>query len=120
MKGKTDLVFCTDRGTALHPSNFERRHFFPALERAKVRKIRFHDLRHTCATLLLAADVNPKVVSELLGHSSVRVTLDLYGHLLPGMGKAAAARMGDLLGVTRAFVAQPKRVRGKSRPKKAA
>jgi integrase len=120
LEAKTNLVFCTDRGTALHASNFERRHFFPALERAGVRRVRFHDLRHTCATLLLGAGENPKVVSELLGHSSVRVTLDLYAHTMPGMGKAAAARMGDLLGVTREFVAQPKRVRGKNKPKNAA
>jgi integrase len=91
------LVFTTAAGTALHRSNLERRHFFPALARAGVRRIRFHDLRHTCATLLLKSGVNPKVVSELMGHSSPTTTLALYGHTLPGMGREAAAQMDRLL-----------------------
>src|SRR5919112_5398454 len=52
----------------------------PLLKHAKLRPIRFHDLRHTCATLLLSKDVNPKVVSEMLGHASVSITLDIYSH----------------------------------------
>jgi integrase len=113
----TDLVFATNAGTPLRASNFERRSFFPALERAGIRRVRFHDLRHTCATLLLGAGVNPKVVQELLGHSSVRVTLDMYGHTSPGMGKAAAAQMGEMLGTYRS--AKPK-ARKASRQKRSA
>jgi integrase len=91
------LVFTTAAGTPLHRSNLERRHFFPALARAGVRRIRFHDLRHTCATLLLKGGVNPKVVGEILGHASVATILQLYSHVLPGLGKAAAAQMDRLL-----------------------
>jgi integrase len=62
-----------------------------------LRPIRFHDLRHTCATLLLSKDVNPKVVSEMLGHSSVSITLDIYSHLLPDMQEKAARALEDAL-----------------------
>jgi integrase len=60
-------------------------------------RIRFHDLRHACATHMLALGVHPKVASERLGHSRVAVTLDLYSHVLPGMQEDAAARVDDAL-----------------------
>jgi integrase len=59
--------------------------------------VRFHDLRHTCATLLLTKGVHPKIVSEMLGHSSISLTLDTYSHVIPGMGDAAARAMEDAL-----------------------
>ncbi len=62
-----------------------------------MRPIRFHDLRHTCATLLLSKDINPKVVSEMLGHASVSITLDIYSHLLPDMQEKAARALEDAL-----------------------
>jgi integrase len=58
--------------------------------------IRFHDLRRTCASLLLTKGVHPKIVSEMLGHSSIAITLDTYSHVIPGMGESAA--MEDVLG----------------------
>ena len=61
-------------------------------------RIRFHDLRHTAATLLLAARVHPKIVSEMLGHSKVGVTLDLYSHVTPTVQQEAAAHFDRLLG----------------------
>lgn len=64
--------------------------FSRAVRRTGVTPIRLHDLRHTHATLLLAAGVNPKVVSERLGHSSVSFTLDTYAHVMPGMQPEAA------------------------------
>lgn len=64
--------------------------FYRITERAGLRRIRLHDLRHTHATLLLAAGVNPKVVSERLGHQGIGITLDIYGHVLPTMGRHAA------------------------------
>jgi integrase len=67
------------------------------LEKAAVPRIRFHDLRHTAATLLLSARVNPKVVSEMLGHASVSITLDIYSHVIPDMQQDAAAAMANLL-----------------------
>jgi len=60
---------------------------------------RFHDLRHTAATLMLSAGVHPKVVSEMLGHSSVAITLDRYSHVVPTMQEEAALRIDQLLGV---------------------
>ena len=59
------------------------------LERSEVRKVRFHDFRHTCATLLLSKNVNPKAVSEMLGHANVSVTLDTYSRVLPHMQDGA-------------------------------
>jgi integrase len=63
-----------------------------------VPDVRFHDLRHTCATLLLTKGVHPKIVSEMLGHSSVAITLDTYSHVIPELGEAAARAMEDMLG----------------------
>lgn len=84
------LIFATRTGTIINASNLRNRSFKPLLKRAGVRPIRFHDLRHTCATLLLSKDVNPKIVSEMLGHFSVSITLDIYSHLLPDMQEKAA------------------------------
>ncbi len=63
-----------------------------------MRPIRFHDLRHTCATLLLAQDIPPRVVQELLGHSQIALTLDTYTSVLPRHLSAAARRIDALLG----------------------
>ena len=71
--------------------------FKPLLKRAVLPEIRFHDLRHTCATLLLSKNVNPKVVSEMLGHASIAITLDTYSHVLPTMQESAAEAMEDAL-----------------------
>ena len=59
--------------------------------------IRFHDLRHTAATLMLLKGIHPKVVSEMLGHTTIGITLDLYSHVLPDMQREAAAAMDELL-----------------------
>ena len=61
-----------------------------------MRRVRFHDLRHTCATLLLSRGVNPIVVSEQLGHASIVITLDTYSHVIPSMQREAAKVMDDL------------------------
>jgi len=67
------------------------------LRRGGLPAIRFHDLRHTCASLLLAANVNPKVVSELLGHATVAITLDIYSHVMPDMQEDAASTLATML-----------------------
>ena len=67
------------------------------MKRADVTLIRFHDLRHTHASLLLEAGVFPKVVSERLGHANISITLDLYSHVAPGMQKSAATSVGALV-----------------------
>jgi integrase len=92
-----DLVFTTTIGTPLDPSNLVGRSFKPLLGRAGLPSIRFHDLRHACATLLFSEGVPVKVVQEVLGHSSVSVTMDVYSHILPDMQERAAAAMDDLL-----------------------
>ena len=69
--------------------NLIRRSFAPMLKRAGLPRIRFHDLRHTAATLLMAQSVHPKVVSEMLGHSRISTTLDLYRHVTPTMQRQA-------------------------------
>ncbi len=94
-----DLVFPNPVGGRLSQFTFKTRSWFGRmLRRAELPMIRFHDLRHTAATLLLARGVNPKVVSEMLGHSSVAVTLSLYGHVTPHMQKEAAKTMDAVLG----------------------
>lgn len=91
------LVFATEIGTPLNRHNLCRRSFKPLLKKAGLLEIRFHDLRHTCATLLLTKDVHPKIVQELLGHATIAVTLDTYSHVMPGMGDAAAGAMDEAL-----------------------
>ena len=93
-----NLVFPSDLGTPLSVRNLDRRHFKQILIAAKLPDIRLYDLRHTCATLLLAAGENPKVVSERLGHSSIVLTLDCYCHVLPTMQENATRRLASLLG----------------------
>lgn len=92
-----DLVFASTIGTTLDPSNVVDRSFKPLLRRAGLPNIRFHDLRHACATLLFSEGVPVKVVQEVLGHSSVSVTMDVYSHVLPDMQEKAAAAMDGLL-----------------------
>jgi integrase len=90
------LVFTSGVGTLINPSNLHRRSFAPLLQRARLPQIRFHDLRHTCATLLLSRNVHPKYVQELLGHATVAITLDTYSHMIPGMGNHTARAMEDV------------------------
>ena len=80
--------------------------FKPIVKRAGLGKVRLYDLRHSCATLLLLADTNPKIVSERLGHSSIMLTLDTYSHVLPSMQQMAADVMGRLLSPRPAAVNQ--------------
>ena len=77
-----NLVFCNDEGKPLSPDALVRRQFFPALRRAKLRKIRFHDLRHTNVALRIAENQNIKYIQHQLGHASIQTTLDRYGHLM--------------------------------------
>ena len=103
-----DLIFCSDEGTPLTTPNITYRYFRPLLTEAKLPRIRLYDLRHTCATLLLIAEENPKVVSERLGHSTIVLTLDTYSHVLPTMQQGATARLEKMLrrgGATKSSVA---------------
>jgi integrase len=92
------LVFATEIGTPLSESNVRNRSFHPILEKAGLPRIRFHDLRHTCATLLLAQGVHPKLVQEQLGHSKIGTTLDTYSHIVPSMMDQVAVAMDSIFG----------------------
>jgi integrase len=93
-----DLVFTTTIGTAVDAQNVVNRHFKPLLRRAGLPNIRWHDLRHTCATLLLSRGTHPKYVQQLLGHASIQLTLDRYSHWMSSMGKLTASAMDEALG----------------------
>ena len=93
-----DLVFATGEGQPLIRLNVVQKHFKPILERAKLpATLRLYDLRHSCATLLLAANENPKVVSERLGHASITLTMDTYSHVLPDMQQGASDKLERML-----------------------
>ncbi|MCP6682859.1 site-specific integrase [Bacillus nakamurai] len=92
-----DLVFCTPLGTPVNPSNIRNRIMNPLIEKAGVTKIRFHDLRHTHANILLLAGAPVKAVSERLGHSNIKITLETYSHVLPTTQKEIANQLDSLL-----------------------
>ncbi len=98
-----ERVFSDSTGSPVRASNLIRRSFHPALERAGIKRegepspIRFHDLRHTSATLMLQAGVHPKIVSERLGHASTTITMDVYSHVQPSMQRAAAKALERLI-----------------------
>jgi integrase len=116
---QSTLMFPSENDTPLDIRNFDNRYFKPVLKSAKlgeyvtvkdedgneklkfVGKFRLYDLRHTHATLLLKANVNPKIVQERLGHSSITLTLDTYSHVLPGMQDEAANKLGKMLAFKR-------------------
>ncbi len=93
-----DLVFAGDNGEPLYGAHITERCLKPLLRRLGLPLRRFHDLRHTAATLLLTQGINPKVVSEMLGHASVELTLDNYSHVLPDMQAQVAVAMDTALG----------------------
>jgi len=90
-------VFPSGSGQPLRRTNLHRHSFKPILKAAELPNIRFHDLRHTAASLMLTQGINPKVVAERLGHASIAITLDVYSHVLPSMQQDAASRLDSLL-----------------------
>ncbi|TDA67869.1 MAG: site-specific integrase [Clostridia bacterium] len=90
-----DLVCCLEDGSPINPGTLANR--WQAISRRLNLGVRFHDLRHTHATLLLQLGERPKVVSQRLGHSSIEITMDLYSHVTPGMQKEAARRLEEFL-----------------------
>lgn len=91
-----DLVVCTKKGTPVNPSNLLKT-FKKDTEETGLPSIRFHDLRHTHATLLIEKDINPKVIQERLGHSRIGITLDIYSHVLPSMQQQVAQKLDEIL-----------------------
>jgi integrase len=92
------LVFATGIGTPFDAQNVVNRHFKPLLKRVGLPSIRWHDLRHTYATLLLARGTHPTYVQKSLGHASIQLTLDRYSHWMPSMGRNTALGMDEALG----------------------
>lgn len=92
-----NFVFTSSHGAHLRRSNVARRSFKPLIGKAGVPEIRFHDMRHTHATLLLQQGVSPKLVQERLGHSSITLTLDTYSDVLPNMQSGCPEGAGDLM-----------------------
>jgi integrase len=88
-----DWAFCNSNGSFLDMQNVKNRHFYKCLEAAKLRRIRFHDLRHTYASLLIGNGEPLAYVKDQLGHSSIKVTVDVYGHLVPGANRQAVNRL---------------------------
>lgn len=97
---ENDLVFAGTIGGPLPPGSVTRR-FEALIARAGLGRLRFHDLRHAAATVMLAQGVELRVISEMLGHSSLGMTADVYAGVVPALGRAAAARMDEALGGTR-------------------
>lgn len=92
---KQGFVFVTANGTPFSPRNLVR-DFKEQLVSAGLPEIRFHDLRHTTATLLLSKGVHPKVVQKILGHSQISLTMDTYSHVTPTMQNEAAEKMSGM------------------------
>lgn len=93
---RPELVFTRPDGSQLQPQRVSRS-FQSLARRAELPSIRLHDLRHTAATLALAAGIHPKVVSERLGDSTIQLTLDTDSHVVEGIQEAAAEQLGDVL-----------------------
>jgi integrase len=91
-----DLVFPSSIGTPLEPRNIIRE-FKGLLARAGLPEIRFYDMRHTAATLMLQQNIHPKILQERLGHSDISMTLNTYSHVLPGMQEEVAEKLDVLL-----------------------
>lgn len=91
-----DLVFCNNDGTPIDPSKFSKRFRYLA-DKHGFTNIRFHDLRHTHATILLTQGVHPKVVQERLGHESITITMDTYSHILPGLQEEAMKKFDEAM-----------------------
>jgi integrase len=93
---ETDLVFTTPIGTGLEGTAISK-DFHRKLTNAGLPQRRFHDLRHSCATLLLVQGVSPRVVMDVLGHSQIGLTMNTYSHVIPDLRREAARRMDDLI-----------------------
>jgi integrase len=95
-EGKNEIpvwVFCNKEGKPLEYYNLKHRHFERCLAAAGLRRIRFHDVRHTFASLLIQNGESLAYIKDQLGHSSIKMTVDVYGHLVPGANRAAVNRL---------------------------
>jgi integrase len=93
-----ERIFVNEVGEVLDEGNLRRRVFYPALAKAGLRRVRIHDLRHTFISLLIQNGESLAYVKEQAGHSSIQITVDIYGHLVPGANRAAVAKLDDACG----------------------
>lgn len=93
---ESGLIFCTSLGTPCNPTRHVLEPFKALLKEAGLPDVRFHDLRHSAATLLLSLGIHPKIVQEILGHSNINITLNVYSHVLPTMQKDAMDKLNDM------------------------
>jgi integrase len=91
------MVFTSPEGEVVDPDNFSSRDWARVLRRSKLQRIRFHDLRHTYASLLIAQGAHPKYIQAQFGHASIQTTLDRYGHLMPDVHAAGARKLDRLV-----------------------
>jgi integrase len=94
---KNKPIFCTSNGTYIHPRNLNRK-YYELRKKAGIEKVNLHALRHTFATMLLEAGVNLKVVQELLGHTRISTTADIYSHVAPEIKREAVEKLENILG----------------------
>ncbi|HBG49952.1 MAG TPA: hypothetical protein DDW90_10725 [Cyanobacteria bacterium UBA9971] len=99
--GELNLVFPNNEGKFMDEHNLKRRKFVPVLRRAGVNQIRFHDLRHTFASLLLAENLPAKYIQDQLGHSSIKTTMDRYSHLMPEVHQQGIKALNDFFGTNK-------------------
>jgi integrase len=107
------LVFPSTQGEILNDDNFRHRVFRPAVRRTKLTGVRFYDLRHTYAALMVAAGAHPKYLQAQMGHSSIRVTLDLYAHLFPDANRGVLKNLDAITAPS-----TPHRAKATERPSK--
>ncbi len=105
--GADGLVFPAPEGGFLRLENFRKRVWTPATAAAGVAPLRVHDLRHTCASLAIAAGADVKVLQRMLGHASASLTLDRYGHMLPGQAQSVADRLDAMARAAKPAVVPP-------------
>ncbi len=104
---RSGLAFPTPHGDPMRRSNFRRRVWSPATAATGLEGLRFHDLRHTAVALAIRQGAHPKAIQERMGHSSVIVTLDRYGHLYDGLDSNIAAGLDEILRESRGLHAAP-------------
>lgn len=109
-KSPEDLVFTTADGQPLTPDHIRDYYFFPTCARADLRRIRFHDLRHTYAAMMIEIGASPKLLQEQLGHDSIDTTYRHYGHLMPSVSEGIGQRLEERMDAAREKVAQEQNV----------
>ena len=96
-RASTEFVFTALNGGPIRKSNFNRRHWQTATKAAGLEGFRFHELRHTAASIAIQSNTHPRLIQEALGHSSIKVTMDRYGHLMPGADQTLANNIDRLI-----------------------